>query len=195
MAPTIPIGEPNTATAGDTWEWTRSFPDYLPAEGAGTWTLSYVIVGAGEVAWQSGWAVADAAGWTVTIPATATAGLAPGRYSWTAILTGGGTLAGRRATPASGVLTVISNPAVASEGDGQTFAEKNLAAVEAVLEGRLTADIQGYSIDGVAVTAIPFTELLNLRNRLRNEVWRERNRGKAFPAVQLAFRQPGSSVA
>ena len=194
MAPVIPQDEPTTVTAGDTWTWTKTVQDYAPTEGSGTWTLSYAIVGVNLLTWSASWVSAGTGSWTITIPASATSNLAEGRYTWTLVLTGGGTLAGRRATPLTGVFSVLANPALAAPGDGQTFAEAQLTVVEAVLAGRITADIQAYSIGGRSVTSIPFNELYLLRNRLRTEVWRERNPGKAMPGIFVAFRQPGSAV-
>lgn len=48
-----------------------------------------------------------------------------------------------------------------------------LAAIEAVLEGRITSDIEQYSIAGRQITKIPITELLVLRDRYKAEVARE----------------------
>lgn len=193
MAPVIPNGEPQVVTAGDTWQWYAFFRDYAPTEGGGTWTLAYAIVGGSKLEWDPSWASAGSGQWTVTIPASATADLPPGRYAWTAILTGGGTLAGQRATPAQGHFTVYANPASLAPGDTVTVAEKNLAAVEAVLSGRITADVQSWAIAGRSVVAIPVSELYLLRNQFRAEVLRERNAGKALPGVSIAFRQPGHS--
>jgi hypothetical protein len=143
--------------------------------------------------WDPLWAVADAAGWTITIPAALTS-VTAGTYAWTAILTGGGTLAGRRETPANGRVTVIADPDSLGAGDGLAFAETNLAVVEAAMAGRLSADLQSYSIGGRSVTMIPYLELYNIRKALREEVYRLRNPGKPLPGLHIAFRQPGSSA-
>lgn len=188
MAPTVPQGEPSEVTAGDTWTWLKAFKDYRPTEGAGTWTLSYAIVGPDKLVWDASWVTTGTGDWTVEIPAASTANLLKGTYRWTAILTGGGTLSGDRGTPAAGVFTVLPNPATLKAGDTLSSAAKNLALVEAALEGRLTADMQSYSIGGRSVTAIPVSELYALRAQFRNELWRERNPGKAGPARLVAFR-------
>ena len=52
----------------------------------------------------------------------------------------------------------------------QTHAEIMLAKIEAVLEGRITADIENYQIAGRQITKIPIAELLVLRDRYRVEV-------------------------
>lgn len=194
MAPTTPQGVPSRVTAGDTWSWLASFRDYQPTEGAGTWTLSYGIVGVDLLEWDPAWAVEQAGGWLVTIPAASTDSVTAGAYRWTATLEGGGTYAGLRMTPARGILTVDPDPAGLVAGDGQSFAEKNLAVVEAALSGRLSSDLQSYSIGGRSVALIPYAELYQIRNKLRTEVWRDRNPGKALPGLHIAFRQPGSSA-
>lgn len=193
MAETVPSGEPTTLTAGNTWSWTRTFPDYAPSESGGTWTLSYAIVGLDRLQWSAGWVTTSGGVWTVTVPATAT-NLRPGAYQWTAILTGGSGYAGQRFTPASGVLTIAANPANLKAGDTVSFAERTLAVVEAALEGRLTADMESYSIGGRSVTAIPVAELYAMRQRLRTEVWRIQNPGKPLPGFAVRFGPVGDPV-
>lgn len=187
MAEQIPTGEPSTVTAGNTWTWTKTFSDYAPSESGGTWALSYAINGVGKLTWDAAWVSDDGQAWTVTIPAARTAGLPAGRYQWAAIVTGGGGYDGERYTPASGILTIQPNPETAAQGDLQTHAEKALAAVEAVLEGRITADVQAYAIGGRSVTSIPVLELRKLRAQYRDEVWRERHPGQTLPSVNVAF--------
>ena len=54
-----------------------------------------------------------------------------------------------------------------------THAATMLAAIEAVLEGRITADIETYSIAGRQITKIPISELLTLRSKYKIEVQAE----------------------
>lgn len=51
-----------------------------------------------------------------------------------------------------------------------THAETMLSAIEAVLEGRITADVEAYSIAGRQITKIPMAELLTLRDKYKAEV-------------------------
>ena len=187
MAQQTPTGEPSTATAGDTWQWIKQLRDYAPTETGGTWTLSYAIAGAGALTWDASWVTSDGARWTVTIPASATAGLPSGGYRWTAIVTGGSGYAGQRWSPETGVVTVVANPALLAAGDVAPWAETQLTVVEAVLAGRITADIQAYTIGGRAVTSIPLAELYALRTKLQHEVYRLRNPGTAGPVRLLRF--------
>jgi len=49
-------------------------------------------------------------------------------------------------------------------------ARNMLNAIEAVLEGRITADVESYSIAGRSITKIPVSELLVLRSKYKAEV-------------------------
>lgn len=51
-----------------------------------------------------------------------------------------------------------------------THAETMLAAIESVLEGRITADVEAYTIAGRQITKIPIADLLVLRDRYQAEV-------------------------
>lgn len=188
MAETVPENEPTTATAGNTWTWTKRFNSYAPTESGGTWTLSYALAGSRTLDWDASWVTTSGNVWTITIPASKTS-IPAGRYEWTAILTGGSGYAGQRFTPEWGVLTVTANPALLAPGDTVAFAETQLAMVESVLSGRITADVEAYSIGGRQITTIPFAELWALRGRLRSEVWKLRNPGLAAPSRLIAFRR------
>ena len=99
MAPTIPLGEPTTVAAGDTWLWQQVFPDYPASEG---WSVSYRFRGANVLDTAAGEVAYSGTTATVTIAATNTATLTPGTYYWQAIATGSGTYAGRVHTAGSG---------------------------------------------------------------------------------------------
>ena len=184
MAPTVPEGVPATLRAGDTWIWKESFSEYPATEG---WTPTWHFRGASALTWESGWAVASGNTWTVTIPAGKTGRLVAGRYEWAAVLVGSATYAGREHTAATGVVLVHADLETAGEGDRQTWAEEALAAVEAVLAGRVTDDIASYAIGGRQVVKMPFAELMRVRNRLRAEVAAERRPGQIGVPVALRF--------
>ena len=50
-----------------------------------------------------------------------------------------------------------------------THVETMLANIEAVLEGRITSDVESYTIAGRQITKIPITELLTMRDKYRAE--------------------------
>jgi hypothetical protein len=54
-----------------------------------------------------------------------------------------------------------------------THASRMLTAIEAALEGRITSDMEQYSIAGRQITKIPVNELLVLRDKYKAEVQAE----------------------
>lgn len=178
MAPTVPLGEPKSARAGDTWQWDQAYPTYPNDEG---WTLSYQFRGALTLDTISTEVVVQGSGWRVTIPAARTSSLTPGAYSWTARVTGSGSYAGQVFTAGSGVLDVARNLATALDGEvDSNWAEKSLEVINNVLRGRITDDVQSYQIAGRAVTSIPLRELVALRNKLRREVYQAKHPGRPY---------------
>lgn len=51
-----------------------------------------------------------------------------------------------------------------------------LAAIEAVLEGRIDSDVESYQIAGRQITKIPFSELREMRDYYKSEASREKNK-------------------
>lgn len=91
-------------------------------------------------------------------------------------------------------LVIIVEPSVAASAAGsfQTFEEKTLAAIEALIVARTTganysADIEQYHIAGRAVTKMSMTELYRLRGTLRGVVWRQQHAGKLSKPRKVAF--------
>lgn len=56
-----------------------------------------------------------------------------------------------------------------------THAETMKTAIEAVLEGRITSDIESYAIDGRQITKIPIQELTRLHKYYSSIVQQETN--------------------
>ena len=137
MAPITPTIEPTTATSGSTWTWTAYSSDYPVSEG---WALSYVITGVRSLVWSTGYVTNNGTTHTVVIPPAATLPLTAGRYEVTRIWTGSSTYAGIRYDEALPPLTVVADPVTAADGSRVTFAETNLAAVEAAITARLAGD-------------------------------------------------------
>lgn len=183
LAPTIPETEPTLATAGDTWRWKITDSTYPVAEG---FSLSYAVLGASKLTWDAAWVSSSVSTHTVTIPATATADLAAGRYEITRIWTGSAGTAGQVYTTKLAPLTVEPNPATAGAGDRQTWEERHLAVVEAVLSGRITDDIAMYQIGGRTVSKLPLQELLTLRSSLRQAILFQRT-GQFGQRIRYAF--------
>lgn len=190
MAPVTPVGVPGSLIAGDTLLFSVSYGDYPVSEG---WLLSMSLVGAGTIQTTAGEITEDdGVTWTVTVPASRTAELNanPGVYRWFHYMTGSASFAGRRYTVAEGRIEILANPAQAQNGAFQAQCEKDLAVVEAAIAGRLGDDMQAYTIRGRQVVLIPVKELIAERSRLKREVWRFRNKGKAMPVLQRVYHGP-----
>lgn len=180
MTRTVPNCEPDTLIAGDSWHWLKTLADFPPADG---WALSYSFRGPGKLPDADVVATPGSSSYDVTVAAAKTALLPPGTYKWAAYAT----LSGERYTADSGVVTVEMDLSQASAGDALSHAEQALPVIEAVLSGRITADMQQYQIAGRLVTKIPVMELYELRSKYRREIWKSRNPGRVMERIDVAF--------
>lgn len=173
---------PDNIYSGSTVSLDLSFDDYAASDG---WTLKLYFAGksVGSVA-----AIANGSRFTVELSRSFTASLEPGNYAWRAIVTNGT----QDAVAGAGVTRMLANIAEATAGAMQTFEERMLAVIEAVLEGRITADMESYQIAGRAVTKIPVRELVELREVYRLRVEGQRNPGKMRPQMRVTFTGTGA---
>lgn len=174
MPPTLPTAEPRELIAGDTWEWTRAVSGYSAAAGD---TLAYHIGGKSTLEWLAGWSTPDGTGWLISIPASATAALQAGLYTWFARVTS----ASKQKTVAIGVLTVRANPAGANTGAFRFWEEQALEVVRARLTGDLTAGVANYMLYGRSVSRYSLEQLTKYEVQLANRV--EVLRGDGVPRV------------
>lgn len=93
-----------------------------------------------------------------------------GAWSWSLRATNGGVTQ----TVARGTLNILADPASA---DARSHAERMLDAIEALLEGRATKDVNSYAIAGRSLQHMTAEELMNWRSHYRAEVKKERGRG------------------
>lgn len=183
MAPTIPVGEPTSVTAGDSWVFKQSFAEYPVSEG---WTLAYAFAGPGEIVTATSEVTDDgSATYTVTIPAART-DIPVGTYRWVATMTGTGSYAGQRYTVRAGMVEVCANVAAAESETLWDPDEKLLAAIDAVIYGRVTDDVQEVTIGGRSIVKIPIAELFAIKARLERRVFMLRN-GGAMPVRRVVF--------
>ena len=160
--------EPSEITAGDHIAWTRYDADYLPLDG---WVLKYALRGPAVINLSS---TPDGDYHNIDIPGNTSAGYTAGVYSWAAYFEKAD---GTRVTRVTGRLTI--NPDLVAVGagyDGSTHAERVLAAIERVIEGRATRGDQELSFDGKRIVKMTVAELIQLRQQYRNEVRAERAR-------------------
>jgi hypothetical protein len=123
LTASIPTDIPDVLTAGDTWQWTRSYVDYLAGDG---WSLNYFIRGPASLD-----VTADADGDTfaITVSASDTESLPPGTYQYLARVSKDGEVF----TVGSGSTVVQRNLETAVDDDLRSFAEQMVEALEASL--------------------------------------------------------------
>lgn len=179
MAAPIPTTEPASITAGDTAKWTLTLQDYPASAG---WSLAYTLVNsAGRIVIN---AAASGDDHAVVVAASTSAAYAPGVYDWRA-----------QASKAGEVFTVRTGriniaPAWGSATDGRSKARIILEAVEDTIAGRATSATAEYEIAGRKLKYIPLPELLQLRDRCRQDVAREDRAAGLMPQggrIQVRF--------
>lgn len=170
MAVDVQTTEPRYLTAGDTWTWKITLPDYLAGDG---WVLSYALASSSALITISSSASGD--DHLVEVAAAATAAYSAGDYEWQSYVT----LGSDRYSVDFGTVTVRPNLAVATSGyDSRSPAKKALDAINTYLEtGNLeAADVQ---IDGRAIKNTPVLDLYRLRDKLKAEVANESYKARA----------------
>ncbi|NUO63465.1 MAG: hypothetical protein HOQ34_07840 [Gemmatimonadaceae bacterium] len=173
MAPSIPTTEPDTIVAGDTWQWDRAVADYAPADG---WSLSYDV--AGPQAFSITGADVTTVGSSFRVTYKSSSALPEGTYQWFARVTSA--TQGRR-TVDRGTFTILADT------PAQLHAEKMLAAIEAVIENRIPADVESYTIGGRSIVKMSSEELRRWRGYYAAEVRRARSGGQVFSPVRVSF--------
>jgi hypothetical protein len=84
----------------------------------------------------------------------------------------------------AGQLTILADLATFDAGhDSRGHAERTLAAIEAVLEGRAGRDQESYSINGRTLQRTPIADLLALKRHYVAEVAKLKAGGRARPIV------------
>lgn len=173
-------GVPSLLRVADSWNITVRAPEYPAADG---WVVRLVLTG--RVAWESLASEATDAGggaWTISVPRSRTMALggAAGLYGWALIAE----RTDERTTLGSGYLEVLDDPTTMGAQIAQL--EADLAAVEAAITGRLTDDLQAYTIQGRSLTMIPIRELLRIRAQLLSQR-RRLITGEAWPRIRLLY--------
>ncbi len=176
MTPPVPTQVPGDLIAGDSWRWDLSVSDY-PAT---TWTATAYFRGVGSIN-----VVATASGATHQFRATGaeTSAVPAGVYRYFVKVTDGTDTF----TIDQGEVEVLPNAATATT-QLQTHAEKALALVEALIEGRAVDGVEAATIFGRSWQKIPLAELLKMRAAYRAEVATRRYRGK-LPSVEVVMKR------
>jgi hypothetical protein len=153
--------------------------------------LSYAIAGKSALVWNSGWVTNDGSTFTVIVPFATTGALEAGRYEVTRIWTGSGTYSGVKYFERLDPLTIMPDASTAMPGDRTTFAEINLAYVEAAISARLSGDEpEEYTIGGRSVRKMTLADLKAMRATLQNELFRLRHPGTGYASLAVTFTRP-----
>ena len=151
---------PDTIRAGETLD----IPVTLTAHPATVWSLVLILRGPSQIDLQS---AADGETHVLGAAAAVTADWAPGTYWWQLRATSGDVVD----VVDEGQLTVAPDLAAAGpDHDGRSHAERVLAAIEAVIEGRASMDQESYSINNRSLSRTPIADLLVLRSKYKAEV-------------------------
>ena len=161
--------DPTALRAGDSWEWLRIFPGYLPSDG---WTLQYILNSPGaRFAFPDGAVTAMPDGFTFSISVTGaqTAAVLGGQYELYAILAN--TSADLQQTVELQRVRVAPNLSTATAAvDTRSFAKKSLDMLEAAILGDQSPMVQEYEIHGRRVQYMSRLQLKQLRDQFKSEV-------------------------
>lgn len=165
MTATIPTIEPESVTAGDLIQWTRSYSDYP----ASSWQLTYALVNSSDKITITGGADGDTH--SVSVASGTSATWPAGTYRWQAYLTNGSS----RVTVGTGSMVVKPNLAASAVLDTRSQARRILDAITATIEGRASMDQQSYSIEGRQLSRTPIADLILLQEKFSRIVKAEEN--------------------
>ena len=172
---------PSEFAAGTTVAYTRTLADYPASDG---WALTLYVIAADVVIKA---AVADGDSHAVTLSAADTKAIAAGTYRYVERVA----LAGEVFEVGSGFVTVTPDPTDATADDYKSQDEKLLEAIDAVLAGRITTDVEAYSIEGRALTRIPVRELARLRATVAARVSMRRRGSILSTGARVSFPSVG----
>ena len=175
-----PTSVPSTFSAGSTVVYERYYGEYLPTNG---YTLTAFLAGA-KVA--SSVAVGEGVVFVVTLDTTTTAALTAGDYQYVERVSKSGIVT----DVYSGTVRVTPNLATATDGSVVTPEEKLLAAIDACILGKVTDDLQEYTIGGRAVVTMDPAELWRWRNRIASLLQQRRAGGRFTQPVNVVFTVP-----
>jgi hypothetical protein len=148
----------NEIVAGDYYEIPLTYPTYPATNG---YELKLTLTGPGRLTVT---ATANGDAYTATLPSDRTDKLPEGTYQFVVTAT----LNSQRTTIDSGFVTV--KPDLTTMQGKVLQLEARVRMIEAVLDRRITNDVQTYSIAGRSVTNIPIDQLMILRTNAYHEL-------------------------
>jgi len=170
---TVPLVEPTTARAGDTWAWRRE--DLTGTYPASTWTLTYVVKNVTNA--YSFAAAADGANFAITVDAATTKTFAGGNYRLFGQVANGA----EKHTVYDGPLGIIADvfDTPTTPQDTRSWAQTSLDNINAVIQNRASTDQKRYEIAGRSLERMSVDELLKLREYFLAEASSEQATGAA----------------
>lgn len=151
---------PKTIQAGLSFRAEIVAVDYTAPE----WTVTALLRGPSSIDLA---ATGESDTHTFAVPGAQTSAYAAGRYVVSVRVTDGTDVFEIEA----GSLEIIGDVAALEVGhDPRGHAERTLAAIEAVIEGRASKDQQSYTINGRTLVRTSIAELLQLRKTYQDEV-------------------------
>lgn len=154
--------EPQEITAGDHVTWELYLSDYPPSAG---WALKYALRGPAAINIVS---TPSGLNHKVDVPGNTSKDYMSGAYSWARYVE---KLDGTRVTLATGRIKIKPDLITAVAGyDGSSHAERVLAAIERVIEGRASRGDQELWFDGKKITKMTVDELIKLRQYYKQEL-------------------------
>jgi len=176
-----PSGEPRELVAGDFIQWKRD--DLTTDYPSDSYTLKYSARLHGSP--SSEIEITGGSDHLVQVSSSTSLNYTPGTYSWQAYITRNSD--SERIVVNSGIFEVIASRDNSTENP-QSEAEKNLQLCLDVYAGRITSDVESYSISGRSLTKLKPEELRKEINYWQGKVNQERNKaaikaGKASTAT------------
>jgi hypothetical protein len=187
VAASIPTIEPQQFRAGDTIKWNRTFSDYAADAG---WTLAYRLLSTTKGYDVNGALITSTGGtFNIVIPAATSKTYLADEYSWVAFVTKGS----ERYTVAKGRLKILPDIAAQIDGyDDRSANKKILDAIDALISGAATSDVQQYRIGSRELTKMNRMELLKFRAVYASKVRAERiQNGETVPSNSYGIRFGG----
>jgi hypothetical protein len=172
-APTV---EPHEIVVGDFIQWKRTdlVDDYPPATHSAEYVARITGGGASEIKLA---ATENDAYYLFTADSVTSAAFTPGYYHWQLEITE--TSSGNRIVVDRGTFTAIVD-LDENNTDPRSHAEIMIAKIESILQGKADSDVASYNIEGRSLVKMTFEQLMQARDKYRQEFTQERNKELAL---------------
>ena len=161
-----PEGEPEQVVVGDFIQWKRSdiVADYPPALYSAEYVARITGGGSNEIKLSS----TEADGYYLfTVQSEDSSAFLAGVYHWQLEITE--TSSGNRLVVDTGEFTALVD-LDDNQADPRIHAERMIAKIETILEGKADSDVSNYSIAGRSISKMTFDELTTARDKYRAEL-------------------------